>query len=480
MRRALTLISVSVVLFAIAAGGFWAGQNRNRVESFAGGLGLTGAFATPRSGPVIYYRHPDGEPSYSATPRMTADGRPFVAVHASEDASFDPPAGIATAPGAEEGPASQQASGKRRVLYYRNPMGLPDTSPVPKKDNMGMDYIPVYEGEEEEEAGSTVKVAPGKLQRTGVRTAEATRSAIIRQVRVPGTIMLDERRISVVSTRTDAFVEEVADVTTGAKIAEGEPLVRFYAKEIAAAGALYVAELRSGVGKGKGGGALQRLQNLGVPDAVIKEIQKTRTAPISITLTAPRNGVVLGRMAVEGMMAEAGDPLFRIADLSTVWVTADVPEFELGAIKPGARATVRVRSLPGREFEGAVALIYPEVEMQTRTAKVRIELPNPEGVLMANMYAEVEIASGSPEPVVTVPDSAVIDSGDRQVVIVDKGEGRFEPRDVKLGARGEAGIEIIDGIAEGERVVVSANFLIDAESNLKAALGALQAAEAQP
>jgi Cu(I)/Ag(I) efflux system membrane fusion protein len=478
MRRALTLVSVSAMLFAVAAGGFWAGQNRDRVESLASGLGLTGASATPRSGPAIYYRHPDGEPSYSATPRMTADGRPFVAVLASEDASFDLPAATAAAPGAEEGPASQQASGERRVLYYRNPMGLPDTSPMPKKDNMGMDYIPVYEGEEE--AGSTVKVALGKLQRTGVRTAEATRSVIIRPVRVPGTVMLDERRISVVSTRTEAFVEEVADVTTGAKIAEGEPLVRFYAKEIAAAGALYVAELRSGGGNGKGGGALQRLQNLGVPDAVIKDIQKTRTPPISITLTAPRNGIVLGRMAVEGMMAEAGNPLFRIADLSTVWVTADVPEYELGAIRQGARAEVRLRSLPGREFEGRVALIYPEIEVQTRTAKVRIELSNPDGLLMPNMYAEVEIESGSPDPVVTVPDSAVIDSGDRQVVIVDKGEGRFEPRDVKLGARGEAGIEIVDGVAEGERVVVSANFLIDAESNLKAALSALQAAEAQP
>jgi Cu(I)/Ag(I) efflux system membrane fusion protein len=474
MRRAAAVVFVTALVLAGVAGGFWAGENRDRVERLVRELGLAGASGAPVSGSVIYYRHPDGEPVYSATPRTTDDGRPFAAVHASEDVSFDLPAEPATG----QEPAPQEAPAGRQILYYRNPMGLPDTSPIPKKDNMGMDYIPVYAGEGE--TGSTVKVAPGKLQQTGVKTVLATRSSVVRPVRVPGTVTLDERLVSVVSTRTDAFVEEVADVTTGARIAAGDPLLRFYAQEIVAAGALYAAEMKSGGAGRKGGGALQRLQNLGMPDAAIKEIQKTGTAPISVMLTAPRSGVVLGRMAVEGMMAEAGAPLFRIADLSTVWVTADVPEFELGTIKPGARATVRLRSLPGREFEGRVALIYPEIEMQTRTAKVRIELPNPDGLLMANMYAEVEIESGSAEAVVTVPDSAVIDSGDRQVVIVDKGEGRFEPRDVKLGARGEGVIEITDGVAEGERVVVSANFLIDAESNLKAALGALQAAEAQP
>jgi Cu(I)/Ag(I) efflux system membrane fusion protein len=159
---------------------------------------------------------------------------------------------------------------------------------------------------------------------------------------------------------------------------------------------------------------------------------------------------------------------------------ADVPEYELGSVRTGDKAIIRIRSIPGKIFNGEVGLTHPEIQSQTRTAKLRIELPNPEGLLLANMYADVEIATGGGGPVVTVPDSAVLDTGDRQVVIVDKGEGRFEPRPVKIGARGEDMVEIMEGVAEGERVVVSANFLIDAESNLKAALSALTAAEEKP
>jgi len=367
----------------------------------------------PPSGPVIYYRHPDGEPAYSATPAKTKDGRDFVAVLASEDVSFDEPAEEAV-------PASEAGAGERVILYYRNPMGLPDTSPVPKLDSMGMDYIPVYAGEDDD--GSTVTVSAGKQQRTGVKTALATRSAIARPVNVPGTVVLDERRVSVVSIRTEAFIEEVADVTSGSTIAQGKPLVRFYAKEIAAAGALYAADVKSG-GKAAARGSLQRLENLGVPKEAIAEIEATGKVPISVTLMAPRAGVVLERMAVDGMMSEAGETLFRIADISTVWVEANVPEFELSSIRVGAEATVRIRSLPGKVLRGKVELIHPEVEVQTRTARIRIELANPDGALFANMYADVEILTGSAEPVVTAPDSAVIDTGDRQVVILDRGEG---------------------------------------------------------
>jgi Cu(I)/Ag(I) efflux system membrane fusion protein len=232
----------------------------------------------PASGPIIYYRHPDGEPAYSATPRQTDDGRAFVAVLASEDLSFDKPAEAVI-------PASNAEAGERVILYYRNPMGLPDTSPVPKLDSMGMDYIPVYAGEDDD--GSTVTVSAGKQQRTGVKTAPATRSAIARPVNVPGTVVLDERRVSVVSIRTEAFIEEVSDVTSGSTIAKGQPLVRFYAKEIAAAGALYAADVKSG-GGAAARGSLQRLENLGVPKEAIAEIEKTGKVPISVTLMAPR------------------------------------------------------------------------------------------------------------------------------------------------------------------------------------------------
>jgi membrane fusion protein, copper/silver efflux system len=446
-------------------------------KAMATGSSETPKMAVPK-GAVIYYRHPD-DAAYSLRPTTTADGRAYLPVLASEDVSFDDAPKAADRGVAASGVAIA-ASGtaeEKRVLYYRNPMGLPDTSPTPKKDSMGMDYLPVYDGEETD--GSTVTVSAGKIQRTGVKTTLVTRSSISQPIMVPGVVELDERKVSVISLRTEAFVEKVADVTTGALIKAGQPLVTLYAKEFATAGAQYATDISNG-GKARAAGSLQRLLNLGVPAEMIAEIEKTGKPPISVTLMAPQSGVVLERMAVDGMMAEAGETLFRIADTSTVWIIADVPEFELAQVERGAAATVRFRSLPGREFTGKVDEIYPEIQAETRTAKIRIELPNPDGVMIAQMYADVEIADGGDTPVVTVPDSAVIDSGDRQVVIVDLGEGRFEPRDVQVGMRGAGKVEISQGVAEGETVVVSANFLIDAESNLKAALSALTPVETKP
>jgi Cu(I)/Ag(I) efflux system membrane fusion protein len=425
------------------------------------------------SGPILYYQDPDGAAVYSAGPRQTTDGREFRAVRASEDISFEdkPPA-------AAKGPES---GGLRRILYYRNPMGLADTSPTPKKDSMGMDYIPVYEGEDE--SGPVVKVALGKLQRTGVRSEPAERRAVGRLVRVPGTLQLDERRIAVVALRSDAFIEKVADVTTGDRVTKGQALLQLYSPEIAAAGAQYLTDLKIGGPSGTLGGARQRLQNLGVPQEAIAAMARTRKVPLAMPWRAPQDGVVLERNAVDGMKAAAGEVLFRLADISTLWVLADVPEFDLGAVQPGAPATIRVRSLPGETFAGQVALIYPQVSEATRTTRVRIELPNPNSTLLPNMYTDVEIGTGNANPVVAVPNSAVIDTGTRQVVILDQGGGRFEPREVTIGQRGEAFTEIRDGIADGQQVVVAANFLIDAESNLKAALQAMTAPtdpEAQP
>jgi len=462
-RTGLTLAAI----LAAGAGGYWAGDRNLALPAtpwLQAVAWLEGTAAAPASanpaptGAVIYYRDPDGLPAYAATPRRTADGRDFVPVLAGEDLSFEDKPPVVAAP------ANGEA---KRILYYRNPMGLPDTSPAPKKDSMGMDYIPVYAGEDDN--GSTVKVAAGKLQRTGVRSEVAT---------VPGTVQLDERRITVVATRSDAFIDKVADVTTGGRVKKGEPLMRLYSAEIATASAQYLTDL-NGSGRASAG-ARQRLENLAVPPDVIAAIERTRQVLTSITWTAPRDGVILERNAVEGMKASPGDVLFRLADVSSVWIVADVPEYQLGAVKVGAVATIRVRSLPGQRFSGRVALIYPQVTKETRTTKVRIEIPNPDGLLLPDMYANVEIGSGSNAPVVAVPDSAVIDTGTRQVVIVDKGEGRFEPREVKIGLQGGGFTEIRDGVAAGDRVVVAANFLIDAESNLKAALSGMTNSETAP
>ncbi|MBP1181813.1 Cu(I)/Ag(I) efflux system membrane fusion protein [Methylobacterium sp. PvR107] len=439
------------------------------------------------SGPVVYYRDPDGKPVYSLAPMVTGDGREFRAVHASEDVRFDVedaeatamPAGLAAqdmgghgmaghdmGKGGMAAGAAEPGPGNRRVLYYRNPMGLPDTSPAPKKDSMGMDYIPVYEGEDE--GGSVVTVAPGKIQRTGVRTATVDRRVVGRSVRVPGTVTLDERRVTVVATRSDAYVDHVENVTTGDRVRKGEALVHVYSPDINAAAAQLIANPGFD-------GARRRLQNLNVSEAVIDEMERTRKVPMAITWSSPRDGVILQRTAIEGMKAAAGDTLFRVGDISLLWVLADVPERDLGSVKVGQPVTLRVRSLPGRTFSAKVGVIYPQVNPDTRTTRVRVEVPNTDGALLPEMYADVEIATASPKPVVAVPDDAVIDTGERQVVLLDRGEGRFEPRAVKVGARGESYTEIREGVAAGDTVVTAANFLIDAESNLKAALQGMAA-----
>jgi len=355
-------------------------------------------------------------------------------------------------------------------------MGLPDTSPVPKKDSMGMDYIPVYEGQND---ASTIQISPGKLQRTGVRSEPAALRTVTRPIRAPGTIKLDERRVAVISLRAQSFIESVENVTTGDHVTKGQPLLKLYSPDVASAGAQYLSIVGDSAGTANLAGrkqliegARRRLENLAVPADVIAEIDRTKTVPLTITWTAPRDGVILERTAVEGMRAMPGDVLFRLADTSVIWIIADVAEQDIDAVKIGAAATIRVRSLPGREFKGSVALIYPQVNTETRTTKVRIELPNPDDVLLPDMFADVEIASGAEKPVVAVPNGAVIDTGARQIVFIDKGEGRFEPREVKVGTHGEDYTEIREGVGEGDRVVVAANFLIDAESNLKSALQA--------
>ncbi|MFH1555246.1 MAG: efflux RND transporter periplasmic adaptor subunit, partial [Pseudomonadota bacterium] len=435
-RIALTGLALAAIL-AAGAGGYWVGLRDFPMPGLREWFGVEDTLAAggpAGSGAVIYYQDPDGQPVYSATPRQTADGRAFRAVRASEDVSFEdkPPATTVPASG-----------GTRRVLYYRNPMGLPDTSPAPKKDSMGMDYIPIHEGEDD--GGPIVKVSLGKLQRTGVRSELVQRRTVGRLVRVPGTVQLDERRISVVATHSDAFVNEVANVTTGDRVTKGQMLLRLYSPDIAFAAAQFITDLNSGGRDSALGGARQRLENLGLPPEAITEIERARKAPLSMVWRAPRDGVVLERNVVDGMKAAPGEVLFRLADISTIWVLADVPEFDLGAVRLGAPVTIRVRSLPGRSFEGRVSLIYPQVSEATRATRVRIEIANPGGVLLPNMYAEVEIGTGDAAPVVAVPDSAVIDTGTRQVVIIDRGEGRFEPRDVKIGLRGDGFTEIREG-----------------------------------
>ena len=470
-----TMSRLATLTVGLAMGGvgFWLGTHPLLVSPYVDSAmaqltrhphGASATGGTPAdSVETAYYRDPDGKAVYSATPRKTADGRDFVAVDAARDVRFAASGTIA----ADAETAAAAPDTPRKIKFYRNPMGLPDTSPVPMKDNMGMDYLPVFEGSDDD--ANTVTVSPGRLQTTGVRSEAAALMQIGQTIRVPGTVQLDERRIAVVATRSDAYVDKVANVTTGDRVRKGEPLLTLYSPEINSA----AAQLMANPGYD---GSRRRLQNLNVPESVIAEIERSHTLPASITWSSPRDGIVLERGAIEGMKAAAGAVLFRIGDISTMWVLADVPEHDIGFVHPGEKVSVRVRSQPNRAYAGRIELIYPQVIAATRSTRVRIELPNPDGSLLADMYADVSIATGTPGAVVAVPDDAVIDTGTKQTVIIDRGGGRLEPRAVTLGVRGDGFTEVREGVKAGEQVVTSANFLIDAESNLKAALEGLSAA----
>jgi len=254
-----------------------------------------------------------------------------------------------------------------------------------------------------------------------------------------------------------------------------------YSPALSIAAAEYLSAINTGATGKDLKGARRRLENLATPEPAIRELERTREISLSIPWLAPQDGEILERNAVDGMRAAPGDVLFRIADHRLVWVLIDVAERDLAQVAIGTKVTIRPRALAGQSLGGTVVLIYPHLNAATRTARIRIEAPNPDELLRPEMYVDAEIEAGTPGPVLALPESAVLDSGSRQAVLVDKGEGRFEPREVKLGRRGGGFVEVTQGLSEGEAVVTSANFLIDAESNLKAALkGFAEASDEKP
>lgn len=451
----------SSALLAVLMAGTIAAVMPAFAQSAAGaghaGHGTPAAAQPAGAGKILYYRNPMGLPDTSPVPKKDSMGMEYVPVYEGEAAPVS-----AAAP-------AQNPAGPRKILYYRNPMGLPDTSPVPKKDPMGMDYVPVYEGEDS--ASGTVTISSDKVQKLGVRTDAAMRRAISRQVRAVGTVQVDERRLFVVAPKFEAWIERLLVDTTGDTVHKGQPLMEVYSPELVLAQQEYLVARQGSAQLAEA--SLQRLRNLDVPEEEIDRLRKTGKASRTLTYRAAAGGVVLEKSAVRGMRFMPGEALYRIADLSNVWLVADVFEQDLGYVKPGQDVDVTVNSLPGKTFTGKVSFVYPTLTAESRTGKVRVELPNADGVLKPNLYATVHLnADLGAMAGLAVPDSALLDTGKRQAVLVEIGEGRYEPRDVKAGTRADGYVQILAGLEEGERVVVRANFLIDSESNLRAALSA--------
>ncbi|MCW5659972.1 MAG: efflux RND transporter periplasmic adaptor subunit [Burkholderiaceae bacterium] len=396
------------------------------------------------------------------------------------------PAGAADAAAGSAQQAKQPQ--QRKLLYYRNPMGLADTSPTPKKDPMGMDYIAVYEGEDEAadpNAAKQIRISTEKIQKLGVRTELAGRRPLGKTVRAAGRVEPDERRIAAISPKFEGYVERLHVNVTGQPVSKGQPLFEVYSPELVSAQREYLVAMQ-GVRAMKGAGAdaqegmkqladasLTRLRNWDLSPDQLYALTQGGQAQRTVVFHSPVTGVVTEKKALKGMRFMPGEMLYQVTDLSSVWVVADVFEQDIGLVKAGAKASVKVSAYPGRVFEGRITYVYPTLKAETRTIPVRVELPNPGQLLKPAMFAQLELPVGPTAPVLAVPDTAVIDSGTRRIVLVQVNEGRFEPREVVLGGRAENYVEVREGVREGEEVVVAANFLIDAESNLKAAVGGL-------
>lgn len=378
-----------------------------------------------------------------------------------------------------EAPAQATAdSGKpsRKILYYRNPMGLPDISPVPKKDPMGMDYIPVYEGEEPAATPGTVVLAPEKVQTLGVRTVPVEHAPFTLIVRTSGTIEVDQSRQYAIAPKFEGWVERLYAEQTGMRVRRGQPLMRVYSPELLAAQQDYriadTAARKLAQSDPASAAAMARLR-----DAARARLRNWDIDPAQLggrddgfVLASPADAVVVEKPIVQGARFAPGETVLRLADLSTVWVVAHVPATEAAALDIGQPARFETPALPGRRFDGTVSFVQPVLDTATRTVQVRVALPNHDGNLRPGLYGTVVLERTGTQPVPSVPRSAVLDSGLRRVVLVERAPGRFEPREVRTGRVSGERVEILEGLREGERVVVSANFLIDAESNLQAAL----------
>lgn len=387
---------------------------------------------------------------------------------------------------AGQAPSATGAEQPRKVLYYRNPMGLPDTSPVAKKDAMGMDYIAVYEGGEAPAKPGTVVISPEKVQKLGVRTEQVRLQGLSPSVRVSATVMVDETRQYVIAPKFEGWVERLYANQTGMSVRRGQPLLSVYSPELVAAQNEYrIADTAArklqandpasaATMRRLRDASRSRLRNWDISDAQLARIGQDQTGG-NLVITSPANAVVVEKMIVQGARFEPGEIILRLADLSKVWLIANVPASTAGGVVVGQRATFQSPTLPGETFTGQVTFVQPVIDPQTRTLGVRVELPNPAGVLRPGLFGDVTLTRDTSAAVLTVPRSAVLDSGTRQLVLVQVAEGRFEPRPVVVGERSGDMVEILEGVREGERVVVSANFLIDAESNLQSALDGMNA-----
>ena len=367
------------------------------------------------------------------------------------------------------------ACGKGKILYYKSTMMPGETSPKPGKDSMGMDLVPVYENEAAAASSSIITIDPATAQLMNIQTAEVTRGPLRRTIRTVGTIDYNETTLADVTTKFKGWIEKLNVDTTGQLVHRGESLFEIYSPELYSAEAEYLAATEPGDRTADGdslrAAALTKLKYFDISVGQIAGLDRTRQAQKTLSILAPQDGFVIEKKVVQGQMVDAGMPIYRLADLGIVWVYAQVYEQDLPYVQLGQEATVRLSSLPDRKFRGRVTYVYPDVDPKTRTAKVRLEFENPGYFLKPGMFVSVQIVAELKPSVLLLPDSAILRSGEKDIVFVALPGGKFEARDVVLGPEAENNrYEIIGGLQEGERVVASGQFMLDSESQLREAI----------
>lgn len=395
-----------------------------------------------------------------------------------------PICGMKLTPIRDQGAAA--ATGERRVLYWRAPMDPMEIYDRPGKSKMGMDLVPVYE--DELVGGVEVRIDPVTQQNMGVRTARAEMGPLVRNIRAYGRVTYDETRTAEVSPKFSGWIERLYADFTGQLVRKGEPLFEIYSPELVAAQEEYLTAHRNlSRIEGRGGrnllaSARRRLSYFDVPEGEIRTLERTGEVRKTLTIRSPFTGVVTHKNAVQGVFIRAGTTVYRIADISRVWVDTRIYEYELPWVHVGQEAHMTLPYLPGKAFQGQVSYVNPYLQQQTRDVVVRLEFDNPDLMLKPDMYAEVNIKSRQPGEGLQIPSEAVIRSGERNVVFVTRGDGKFTPREVTLGLKVDGGkVQILSGLAAGENVVTSGQFLLDSESRLKEALQKMmEAARAAP
>ncbi len=361
--------------------------------------------------------------------------------------------------------ATAAEKGDKKILYWVAPMDPSYRRDGPGKSPMGMDLVPVYE--DEQDSGSDVTISPAVAQNLGVRTAPVIRGELSRQINTVGYIDFDESRVAHVHMRVSGWLERLSVHSVGEEVKKGQRLFNLYSPDLVNAQREFLRALGSG-NQGLITASRERLGALGVSRSEIARLEKTRKLRQTIAIYAPQDGVVSSLPVREGMYVTPARQVMTLADLSSVWLIAEIFERQAEAVRVGDRAEVSLPYLPGESWQGRVEFIYPSLDPKTRTLRARLRFDNPGERLKPNMYARVKIHASPRENTLSIPLEALIRTGDKDRVIVEVGEGRYKACDVVAGIESGDRIEILDGLDEGDKVVVSGQFLLDSEASLKA------------